>query len=195
MPRRTAAQAEQTRRDVLAAAQQIAAQSGCDSLTLEEAAARAQVTRGAVYHHFGNKTGLCTALVIAELQRMGERISAAASLASGTRDGIRCGCHVFLRESQDVAYQQIVLTDGPGVLGASEWRRLDDRFTTSSLAEAFVALKAEGHPAPDNPQAAAVALSGAMNELSRWVADGNSMDEAGRMLDRLIDAILDPARD
>jgi TetR/AcrR family transcriptional regulator, acrAB operon repressor len=55
MPRRTAAAAAATRRDLIAAALNVFAESGFPSATLEAIAERAGVTRGALYHHFGSK--------------------------------------------------------------------------------------------------------------------------------------------
>ena len=191
MPRRTAAEAEETRRLVLETARAIASRVGCDGLSLDLAAREAGVTRGAVYHHFGSKEGLCRELIESELQRMGKTIEDAADAATTTWDGLVLGCRAFLSASQSYAYQRIVLADGPSVLGPTEWRALDDQYTTSTLVQAFAELATDG-PLPMDTQAAAAALSGAMNELSRWIADGNSQSAAADAIERLLKALLPP---
>jgi TetR/AcrR family acrAB operon transcriptional repressor len=53
--RRTAAAAANTRRELIAAAMSVFAESGFPNATLEAIAERAGVTRGALYHHFASK--------------------------------------------------------------------------------------------------------------------------------------------
>jgi TetR/AcrR family acrAB operon transcriptional repressor len=63
MPRRTKEEAEQTRKDLLDAALSVFSQKGFQVTRLEDIAAEAGVTRGAIYHHFGSKAGLYIALM------------------------------------------------------------------------------------------------------------------------------------
>ncbi|MDP2803582.1 MAG: TetR family transcriptional regulator [Phreatobacter sp.] len=62
MARRTKAEAEETRRGLLDAAERIFHAKGVAATSLEEIAAEAGVTRGAVYWHFANKADLFMAL-------------------------------------------------------------------------------------------------------------------------------------
>lgn len=62
MARKTKAEAEQTRRQILDAARQVFHARGVTRTTLEQVAQAAGVTRGAVYWHFANKTELFFAL-------------------------------------------------------------------------------------------------------------------------------------
>jgi TetR/AcrR family transcriptional regulator, acrAB operon repressor len=57
-PRRTADEAAATRDNLIDAALEVFAERGFGAAQLEEIAARAQVTRGAFYHHFSNKAEL-----------------------------------------------------------------------------------------------------------------------------------------
>jgi TetR/AcrR family acrAB operon transcriptional repressor len=60
--RRTKAEAEETRQRIIAAAEQVFYDKGVFETTLEDVARAAQVTRGAIYWHFANKTELLLAL-------------------------------------------------------------------------------------------------------------------------------------
>lgn len=60
--RRTKAEAEQTRQQIINAAREVFHECGTSRSTLEDIAARAGVTRGAVYWHFRNKTDLFFAM-------------------------------------------------------------------------------------------------------------------------------------
>ncbi|MCP4428372.1 MAG: TetR family transcriptional regulator [Chloroflexi bacterium] len=61
--RRTAAEAAQTRQEILDAALTVFSQKGYHAARLNDIAAAAAVTRGAIYHHFDNKAKLYAALI------------------------------------------------------------------------------------------------------------------------------------
>lgn len=61
--RRTKEEAAQTRRELLDAALNVFSQQGYQAARLEDIAAAAGVTRGAIYHHFSSKAGLFEALL------------------------------------------------------------------------------------------------------------------------------------
>ena len=61
--RRTKEEAAQTRQELLEAALTVFSQEGYEAARLEDIAQAAGVTRGAIYHHFGNKAGLFMVLV------------------------------------------------------------------------------------------------------------------------------------
>ena len=62
MPRRTKAEAEQTRKHLLNTALRLFASQGVASTNLKDVAAAAELTHGALYWHFKNKTDLLEAL-------------------------------------------------------------------------------------------------------------------------------------
>ncbi|HET9910274.1 MAG TPA: TetR family transcriptional regulator [Anaerolineales bacterium] len=61
--RRTKEEAEITRQNLLATALQVFSRKGYAETRLEDIAAEAQMTRGAIYHHFGSKADLYNAMV------------------------------------------------------------------------------------------------------------------------------------
>ena len=61
--RRTKEEAAKTRQDLLDAALSVFSQKGYEATRLEDVAQAAEVTRGAIYHHFGSKTDLFIALI------------------------------------------------------------------------------------------------------------------------------------
>ncbi len=61
--KKTAAEAAQTKQDLLLAALSVFSRKGYHATRLADISAEAGVTRGAIYHHFGNKAGLYRALI------------------------------------------------------------------------------------------------------------------------------------
>jgi AcrR family transcriptional regulator len=60
--RRTKEEAEQTRQDLMKAAERVFSKHGFAATRLSDIAEEANVTRGAIYYHFGNKMKLFVAL-------------------------------------------------------------------------------------------------------------------------------------
>jgi TetR/AcrR family transcriptional regulator, acrAB operon repressor len=82
MARRTKTEAEATRQQILDAAEVVFSKQGVARSSLADIAARAGVTRGAIYWHFNNKLDVLNALlerVISPIQAVADAIVAAAS--------------------------------------------------------------------------------------------------------------------
>ncbi|GAA1737701.1 TetR/AcrR family transcriptional regulator [Isoptericola hypogeus] len=178
MPRRTKAESEATAAAVLAAARNLYARRGYAAVAVEEVAAACGVTRGAVYHHFGSRAGLfaavhadVTAAVAAEIERATER----------ERDlwaSLEAGCRAFLAAVVADDARQVVLVDGPAVLGWARWREDDARSSGRLLDEVLDGLAEAGLVRAADVRATAALLSGAMNEAALWVAAAPDRDRA-----------------
>jgi AcrR family transcriptional regulator len=190
MARKTFEEAQQTRRRILDTAIRHCVARGYDGLSLADIAQEAQVTRGAIYHHFANKQALFLEIVEELLGRMGAAILDSAEKAPNNWQALMEGCRTFLEVSQDSAYQSIILGQAPAILGTELWNRLDQKHTTDSLNSVLMDLNSEGVVAIPDSRAAAEALSGAMNQLSRWVAAGHSLRTAWNTLALLLEALL-----
>lgn len=81
--RRTEAEAQQTRADIVKAALAVFSREGFAAARLEEVAKAAKVTRGAVYHHFENKESLYLA-VLEDAERVGQEQINRAILEGGS---------------------------------------------------------------------------------------------------------------
>ena len=190
MARKTFEEAQQTRRRILDTAFRHCQERGYEGLSLADVAQEAQVTRGAIYHHFAGKQALFLEMVEELLGRMGDAIVESAEKAPDTWQSLLDGCRTFLEASQTEAYQTIILGQAPAVLGTEHWNRLDQQYTTHSLNSVLIELVAEGVILIPDTRAAAEALSGAMNQLSRWVAAGHPLKTAWDTLELLLKSLL-----
>src|SRR5436853_5449268 len=77
---------EQTRARLLEAAARVFARRGFHVATLEEVAAEAGFTKGAVYSNFESKEALFLALVDRELEKRAQEIGAVVDAAASTGD-------------------------------------------------------------------------------------------------------------
>lgn len=127
-PSLRAEHAADTRRALLATARQLFAENGFRATRTEEIVHRAGLTRGALYHHFRDKEDLFRAVfeeVSAEVVRLLHRRS--ADPPASAWDLFRVNSEIYLdAASTDAAYRQIVLIDGPAVLGWTAWSERGD---------------------------------------------------------------------
>ncbi len=76
-----------TRTRILQAAFRIVSERGYSGATLDDVAADAGLTKGAVYWHFASKDDLCMALIEDRFEREGQRYADAVEAALGAGDG------------------------------------------------------------------------------------------------------------
>jgi AcrR family transcriptional regulator len=109
--------AEATRRAVLAAARGSFGKKGYAQTSVDEIAAEARVTKGAVYHHFAGKEALFRA-VHAEVEAEAQaRAAAARDPRESPIDQIVAVVHAYLDAALDEEIRRITLIDGPALLG------------------------------------------------------------------------------
>ncbi|MBK8259295.1 MAG: TetR/AcrR family transcriptional regulator [Polyangiaceae bacterium] len=155
---------------------------------MERIAAEANLTKGAVYYHFGSKEGLFEA-ALRDVQRdLVARIEARADQGEPPLDAVRSGCEVFLELATDDDMRQIVLADGPSVLGWSKWRAIDAEYGLGSLKRGLMACRQAGALGADDVDVDVLAhwLSGALNEAVFLIAESSNrpraLDQAKRAL-------------
>ncbi|MGH2551152.1 MAG: TetR/AcrR family transcriptional regulator [Thermomicrobiales bacterium] len=169
-------------------------EQGYAGIGLEDLAARADVTRGAIYHHFRSKQGLFEAVLDTVQADIASAIEIAAQAFTDPWDQLVAGCHAFLEAACQPSARRIMLIDGPAVLGWQRWRELDAIHSGQLLEAVLGDLAGIGALEPRLVSASAAMLSGAMNEAALWLARADVSPEdaaaAHETLDRLLRSIL-----
>ncbi|MGO2110678.1 MAG: TetR/AcrR family transcriptional regulator [Pseudoclavibacter sp.] len=191
MPRASAADAAETARRIAEAAVVLFTERGFAEVSLDDAAAAAGVTRGAVYHHYGNKRGVFLAVAVRlQADVAASVLDAAERSGDDARAGLRAGSHAFLDAITAAPASRILLVDAPAVLGWQEWRRIDAEHSAAHLREG---LAEAGAPA-ELLDALTAHLSGAMNEAALWAAQADdpatALAQAHDALDTLLGAVI-----
>lgn len=183
MARASRAQSAETERRLRSVARALFAERGFADVSVEQVAAEAGVTRGAIYHHFGSKHGVFEAVLDDALAEIAASVADAAP-GSGWQ-AIIDGSIAYLRAATDPATRRIVLVDGPAVVGWERWRGADARNSARLLAEGL----AELDDLAIDPSAASALLNGAMNEAALWIAGGGDPALAEDGLVRMIGSL------
>lgn len=186
-------QREATMQTILSISREMFAEYGFANTALEDIVQKAGVTRGALYHHFGNKEGLFKAVLELVQEEVAQRIEQAAQQHEDPWKQLTAGCDAFLEANTDKAIQRIMLVDGPAVLGWNVWREADARTSVRLLREVLTELRDQGI-IKDLPLSALTQLfSGAMNELALWIAQTEnpqaSLKEAQAALNEVLNGI------
>jgi len=179
-----------TRAKLVRAARPLFARRGFANVATEQIVRRAGVTRGALYHHFTGKDELFLAVYEDVERELTERVAGELAGASGPLDAMQRATDLFLDACQTPEVQQIVLLDGPAVLGWERWREVAERYglglTEAALAAAIDAGELDAVPV----RALAHLLMGALDEAAMLVARRPELrDDVGAALARMLDGL------
>ncbi|WP_053377164.1 TetR/AcrR family transcriptional regulator [Paenibacillus sp. FJAT-27812] len=151
---------------------------GYADCSLEEIAKTAEVTRGAVYHHFGSKKGLFKEVLELVQREVARRLEVEAARSDDLWEQLYVGCRAFMTVATEPENRRIMLIDGPAVLGWEEWRLMDEQQSMRQLYEQLELMQQQGYLKDIRLAAATHLLSGALNEAALWLAQIASSAEA-----------------
>lgn len=135
---------EATRRALLDAAAELFTERGFARTSLDDIAAVARVTKGAIYHHFASKPGLFEAL-FDELERSENGAARAAFEAeSDPTTGALAALDQFLLACSEPVYGALVFREAPLALGWEAWRHCEEKYSYALLSDMLEALAAAG---------------------------------------------------
>ncbi|MFI6348661.1 TetR/AcrR family transcriptional regulator [Streptomyces sp. NPDC050560] len=184
-----------TREALLEAARGLFAGKGYAATGTEDIVGAARVTRGALYHHFRDKADLFRGVMERCAREMAERlieqeIRRAELHPQDSWTLLRTGFQSFLDACADPDFQQIVLIEGPAVLGHSAWDELVEKHGYGLLAEALTQAAEEGRIEPLPVRPLTRMLGALISEASLYIArsedHARAREEAGAVLDRML---------
>jgi AcrR family transcriptional regulator len=181
-----------TRAALVGAARPLFAEHGFGGVGTETIVRAAGVTRGALYHQFTDKTELFEAVyeTIEEdlVRRLDKRIAAAG--ATDPIEVMTLGADAWLEACGEQEVQQIVLLDGPAVLGWQRWREIGMRYGLG-LIEGLITHAIEvGRIPPQPARALAHILVGALDEAGLYVARAEDQVAASEEMRTVIATLL-----
>ena len=178
--RRTQAErTEATTTALVDAARELFAHDGYAATSLDAVAAKARVTKGAVYHHFQGKPQLFEAVFGREVERLCAALPAVYASKRDPWDAFEACCRAFLEECLEPGLQRIMLLDALAAMGWEGVRRMEAPMM--ELMEIGIAAAVQaGRIAPRPAGPLAVFLYGALCETSMNIARADNQKEAHR---------------
>ena len=184
-----AARSDATRAKLLAVARKRFATKGYGATSLDDIVHRAGVTKGAFYHHFGDKQAIFRA-VFEEVEQQLVAAAMAGSRGTDAATRFRTGCHAFLEASLDPAVQRIVMMDGPAVLGWETWRAIDWRYFLGLVEQGLAQAMAENQVKRRPTKALAHLVFGALCESAMVIARAPNPRQAMAGVRRELDVMM-----
>ncbi|NLH04123.1 TetR/AcrR family transcriptional regulator [Acinetobacter baumannii] len=159
----------ETRKKLIEVARRAFAEYGYADTSMDKLTAEAGLTRGALYHHFGDKRGLFAAVVDQIDSQMAEYAQQHREQPDDLWEGLLLEGQTYIQNALNPEFQRIVLRDGPAVLGDPAHWPSQNRCLQSTRECVEQLLAAERIKIVD-PKAAAVLLNGAAMNAALWVA-------------------------
>lgn len=168
--KRRAETMEENRTKLIAAARKTFAEKGFAAASMDDMTASVGLTRGALYHNFGDKKGLLAAVVTQIDSEMAQSAKSAAAQHYGNdQQKLLAEGIAYIKMALDEEVRRIVLLDGPAFLGdPTKWPSQNN--CLNATRESISDLIERGLIKPIDVDAAAWLLNGAALNAAQWVA-------------------------
>ncbi len=170
-------QSSRTRARIIGAAQTIFAEEGFANAALADIVKKANVTTGAIYHHFGGKKELFIAVAEHLEQVILDEVAETTPQGTSGWAALEWGALKTLEISIRPEIQRIVFRDAPSVVGLNEWRAIEKKYAFGLMMETLASLPAPGGNNA-TPDITAQILLGAVTEAAQAVALADNPDKA-----------------
>ncbi|MEM8708739.1 MAG: TetR/AcrR family transcriptional regulator [Actinomycetota bacterium] len=182
---------ELTTAEILAAAHDLFAANGFAGTQTTEIVDRIGLTRGALYHHYGSKAGLFDAVV----QGIQADLAAAVQHEAAATDGdaltrLRAGFRAYLELASRPDVRQILLVDGPSVLGLERWHEIDFEHAYAATRAAVASATHHGTARSTPVDELTHLLLGALTHAALGLGTADDVDQARTRYIEAIDRLL-----
>ncbi|MEM9270432.1 MAG: TetR/AcrR family transcriptional regulator [Pseudomonadota bacterium] len=140
-PTPNAQRTEAMRAKLIRAARMLFVDKGFAETSTPDIVKLAEVTRGALYHHFADKTDLFRAVVRQEFELIAKEINTQAIGAQGDAlAALMAGTHAYLETMRAPGRVRLLLQDAPAVLSRAELDQMDLDTSGASLKQGLAAV-------------------------------------------------------
>ncbi|MEQ4921918.1 TetR/AcrR family transcriptional regulator [Proteus hauseri] len=192
MARRTRAEMEETRMLLLETARKVFCYQGYADASMDELTAQAGLTRGALYHHFGDKKGLLLAVVAQIDTEMDARLQAISDTTADLWLAFSQRCHTYLAMALEPEIQRIVMRDARAILSdkASE----PSQSCITSMSAMITQLIANNIIKATDPETLALFIYGSLEAAALWIANSHDGDAQLKKAQSTLDMLLNSLR-
>ncbi len=178
------------REQLIAAGRKLFAEKGFTATATPEIVAEAGVTRGALYHHFADKTALFAAVFEAETRIVAAEIEAGSMDSATARDALLSGARAYFAAMRLPGRCRILLVDGPAALGPAEAQRIDALHAGRTLREGLAHAAGTGaiRSLPVGPLS--TVLSAAFDRAALDIAGGAEEEDFMTVFEALVDGLV-----
>jgi AcrR family transcriptional regulator len=163
---------------------------GFEPVSAEELVAKANVTRGALYHHYDGKEGLFAAVVETVMRELHAELVLETAAATDPLLALERGIGVFLKSCSEPSVQRILLVDAPAVLGWQRWREMDARYGLGLVRQALAGAMAMRLIEKRDVDVLAHLLLGAVTEAAMVIARSPNPAKSRKAAERALASMI-----
>lgn len=190
-PRRSQAERRaETKRALLDAARRLIVEKGYAETGTPEIVKAAEVTRGALYHHFADKADLMRALVHREATAVASEIGAGTDTNQSPLEALMAGARAYFTAMSVPGRAKILLLEGPAVLGIEEMTAIDRETGGATLLDGLRHAAASGALEGIPLEPLADLLSASFDRAALAIAKGEDRNVYEEATKRLLVGVL-----
>ena len=175
-----------TRAALISAARRLFVEKGYSDTGTPEIVAAAQVTRGALYHHFSDKAGLFMAVAQQAAAEVARAIATDSQGHTSPLEALNAGASAYFNAMAIQGRARLLLLDAPSILAPEQLKELSDLAGSSELHEGLAALL-QPRAEQDVPlEELTEALSAAFDRAALAIANGADRSRYGRAIDLIL---------
>src|ERR1700754_5307449 len=133
-----------TQAAVMKAARRLFGERGFAATSVDDIAAASRVAKGAIYHYFETKNDLLEAVFEEASRDLVKEIDGAVRSEKDTLAALASGTQLYFAKCAKGPTGQIILRDGPAVLGWQRWREIDEKHFGGKIPQAVAAAMDAG---------------------------------------------------
>jgi AcrR family transcriptional regulator len=179
---------------ILKAGRRLFGERGFAATTIDDIAEAARVAKGAVYHHFATKEAVFEAVFDQVSHDLVLEVDRAARTEKDVLAAMVAGTQHYFAACAKGPTGQIILRDGPAVLGWERWREIDAQHFGGKIPRALAAAMDAGLIARQPIEPLARLLLGAVTEAAVACAGRSDVLKAGGEYSRAFKSLLEALR-
>ena len=174
----------------MATARGLFADKGYAAVSADDIVSAASLTRGALHHHFGDKSGLFRAVFEQLEAELTTELGTALTASEDTSSRLAIGLGAFLDMCQRPEVLRIALTDAPTVLGWETWRAIEAEHGLGLITILIEQAVAEGMVSSHPPEDLAHLVLSVTVEAALLIANGTERAEVEPALLTMLSGLL-----
>ncbi len=183
-----------TRTAILQAARLLFGEHGYGTTSIDQIGAAARVAKGAIYHHFSTKQAIFEAVFDQVSEDLAGQIATVSSTKHDVLAAMIAGTKAYFTACSEGPVAQIILKDGPAVLGWERWRQMDAQHFGGMIPQALGKAMKEGLIARQPIEPLARLLLGAITEAAAACSVQPDLRKAGNEYGYALASLLEALR-
>ena len=182
---------EATRAALIAVARKLFVKKGYADTGTPEIVAAAEVTRGALYHHFADKADLFRSVVEREARAVADQIERDSADPASALDALMSGAEAYFSAMAVPGRVRLLLRDGPSVLGHAEMGRIDKETGAEELRQGLAHAVQEGALGDVPLDALTDIVSAGFDRAALAISEGGSTDDYRKAVRLILSSLIE----